>query len=145
MEKKLDKRGLLDLGYGYGINGLDVGYLGGGHAALHSSLGLGGHIGNGWQSHGLQGYGQSHGLQGYGQSHGWHGYGNQHESFLGGHVDTLKTVTLVKGVPVPVERPVAVPYPVVKHVGVPVQGKITFYFSTILFICFHFKNSVRCS
>lgn len=27
LEKKLDKRGLLDLGYGYGINGLDVGFL----------------------------------------------------------------------------------------------------------------------
>lgn len=31
LEKKLDKRGLLELGYGYGINGLDVGYIGGGH------------------------------------------------------------------------------------------------------------------
>lgn len=39
LEKKLDKRGLLDLGYGYGINGLDVGYIGGGHygGAYHSA------------------------------------------------------------------------------------------------------------
>lgn len=31
LEKKLDKRGLLNLGYGYGINGLDLGYIGSGH------------------------------------------------------------------------------------------------------------------
>jgi hypothetical protein len=39
LEKKLDKRGLLDLGYGYGINGLDVGYIGNGHygGAYHSA------------------------------------------------------------------------------------------------------------
>jgi hypothetical protein len=39
LEKKLDKRGLLNLGYGYGINGLDVGYIGGGHygGAYHSA------------------------------------------------------------------------------------------------------------
>lgn len=30
LEKKLDKRGLLNLGYGYGINGLDIGYIGSG-------------------------------------------------------------------------------------------------------------------
>lgn len=39
LEKKLDKRGLLNLGYGYGINGLDLGYIGGGHygGAYHSA------------------------------------------------------------------------------------------------------------
>lgn len=39
LEKKLDKRGLLNLGYGYGINGLDIGYIGSGHygGAYHSA------------------------------------------------------------------------------------------------------------
>lgn len=93
LDKKLDKRGLLDLGYGYGIHGLDVGYLGGGHGLHH-------------------GHGDVHlnslDLHGHG-GHGLHGYGHG-EHFLGGHVDTVKTVTLVKGVPQP--------YPVYKHVPV---------------------------
>lgn len=103
LDKKLDKRGLLDLGYGYGIHGLDVGYLGSGHG-LHHGQGL--HHGHGdlhLNSVNL------HGHHGFGDVHGLHGYGHG-EQFLGGHVDTVNTVTLVKGVPQP--------YPVVKHVPV---------------------------
>lgn len=98
LDKKLDKRGLLDLGYGYGIHGLDVGYLGGGHGLHHGHGDL--HL-NSLNLHGHHG--------GFGDVHGLHGYGHG-EHFLGGHVDTVNTVTLVKGVPQP--------YPVVKHVPV---------------------------
>jgi len=41
LEKKLDKRGLLDLGYGYGHAGLDTGYLGHGSISGHGSYGHG--------------------------------------------------------------------------------------------------------
>lgn len=114
LEKKLDKRGLLDLGYGYGINGLDVGYLGGGHLG-GAHLGHLGHLGGGHLG--------GHALQSsFGHiDNGWHGYGQPHESFLGGHVDTVKTVTLVKGVPVPYAVEKHIPYPVEKHVAVPVK------------------------
>lgn len=73
LEKKLDKRGLLDLGYGYGINGLDVGYIGGGHygGAYHSAP-------------------------------KYYGYGAE-PIFLGAKTDIHKTVTHVKGIPVPYE------------------------------------------
>lgn len=94
LDKKLDKRGLLDLGYGYGIHGLDVGYLGSGHGLHHGHGDV--HL-NSLDLHGHHGFGEVHG----------YGHG---EHFLGGHVDTVKTVTLVKGVPQP--------YPVVKHVPV---------------------------
>lgn len=75
LEKKLDKRGLLNLGYGYGINGLDLGYIGGGHygGAYHSAP------------------------QQY-------QYGSYAEPFYLGHkTDIHKTVTVTKGVPVPYE------------------------------------------
>lgn len=75
----MDKRGLLDLGYGYGINGLDVGYLGGGH--------LGGAYIDDHHSDDWRGY------------NGLHGYG--HGIYLGGHTDVTKVHTLIKGVPVP--------------------------------------------
>lgn len=98
LEKKLDKRGLLNLGYGYGINGLDLGYLGksdfapafavgSGHHDLGLSYGYGGHV----------------------------GYGGPYIS------DVTKTVTLVKNVPYPVEKPVAVPYAVDKPYPVEVS------------------------
>lgn len=97
----MDKRGLLDLGYGYGINGLDVGYLGGGH--------LGGayvddHHGHGYGYSGYGGYGYN-GLQGYG-----------HGIYLGGHTDVTKVHTLVKGIPVPYTVEKHIPYTVEKHV-----------------------------
>lgn len=121
LEKKLDKRGLLDLGYGYGINGLDVGYLGGGH--------LGGAYLDDHHGHDFH--------HGYNGLHGYGGYGNGF--YLGGHTDTTKIHTIVKGVPVPytvekhvphiVEKhvpykvavPVPQPYEVIKHVPVPVK------------------------
>lgn len=76
LEKKLDKRGLLNLGYGYGINGLDLGYIGGGHfgGAYHSAP---------YTSH--------------------YGYPHYESIHLGGKTDIHKTVTLVKGIPVPYE------------------------------------------
>lgn len=75
LEKKLDKRGLLDLGYGYGINGLDVGYIGGGHfgGAYHSA-----------------------------PKYNHYGYGGD-PIYLGGKTDIHKTITHVKGIPVPYE------------------------------------------
>jgi hypothetical protein len=78
LEKKLDKRGLLDLGYGYGINGLDVGYIGGGHygGAYHSA--------------------PKYPHYGYG------GYSSE-PFLLGGKTDIHKTITHVKGIPVPYE------------------------------------------
>lgn len=94
LEKKLDKRGLLNLGYGYGINGLDVGYLGKSEFSPYLSHGAP------LAAHGFAG----------------HGYG------YGPYVaDVTKTVTLVKGVPYPVEKPVGVPYPVERPVPYPVK------------------------
>lgn len=77
LEKKLDKRGLLELGYGYGINGLDVGYIGGGHhgGAYHHAAPV---IQNSHHSYGAPFY-------------------------LGHQTDYHKTVTHYKGVPVPYE------------------------------------------
>lgn len=72
LEKKLDKRGLLNLGYGYGINGLDIGYIG-----SH------GQLGGAYYSAPVQHYGQP--------------------IYLGQKTDIQKTVTLLKGVPVPYE------------------------------------------
>jgi hypothetical protein len=72
LEKKLDKRGLLNLGYGYGINGLDIGYIGGGG-----------------------GYGGAY------HSAPAHHYGSP--IYLGHKTDIQKTVTVLKGVPVPYE------------------------------------------
>jgi hypothetical protein len=82
LEKKLDKRGLLDLGYGYGINGLDVGYIGGGHhgGAYHQAAPV---------------------IQNSHHSYGAHSYGAPF--YLGQQTDYHKTVTHYKGVPVPYE------------------------------------------
>jgi hypothetical protein len=79
LEKKLDKRGLLDLGYGYGINGLDVGYIGGGHhgGAYHQAAPV---------------------IESAPFSHN---YGNPF--YLGHKTQVQKTVTVLKGVPVPYE------------------------------------------
>lgn len=87
LEKKLDKRGLLDLGYGYGINGLDVGYIGGGHhggayhhaAPVIESAPFAHHYGGGYS----------------------HGYNEG--IYLGHKTNVQKTVTVLKGVPVPYE------------------------------------------
>lgn len=75
LEKKLDKRGLLNLGYGYGINGLDVGYIGDGHfgGAYHAA-----------------------------PHYPHYGYGDA-SYHLGGKTDIHKTITHYKGVPVPYE------------------------------------------
>jgi hypothetical protein len=80
LEKKLDKRGLLDLGYGYGINGLDVGYIG---------------------HHGHHGGAYHHAAPVIQSSPFAHSYGNPF--YLGHKTDYHKTVTITKGVPVPYE------------------------------------------
>lgn len=80
LEKKLDKRGLLNLGYGYGINGLDLGYIGGSD-----------HYGGAYHSAPVQHYGHNYG----------HNYGQP--IYLGHKTDIQKTVTVLKGVPVPYE------------------------------------------
>lgn len=86
LEKKLDKRGLLDLGYGYGINGLDVGYIGGGH------------YGGAWNS------APKYHQYGYGEAPKYQHYGYSSDAFhLGSKTDIHKTVTHLKGVPVPYE------------------------------------------
>lgn len=95
LEKKLDKRGLLNLGYGYGINGLDVGYIGGGHhggAYQHAAP----VIESAPFAHHYGGFG--HGGIGYG--------GYEHDAapfYLGSKTDVHKTLTVLKGVPVPYE------------------------------------------
>lgn len=94
LEKKLDKRGLLNLGYGYGINGLDVGYIGGGHqygGAYHQAAPV------------IESAPFAHH---YGS--GGHHYGGHYEShaqpfYLGHKTNVQKTVTVLKGVPVPYE------------------------------------------
>ena len=90
LEKKLDKRGLLNLGYGYGINGLDIGYIGGGHhgGAYHASAPV------------IESAPFAHHYGG--------GYGNPHQAhhqnyYLGHKTDFHKTVTHYKGYPVPYE------------------------------------------
>lgn len=103
LEKKLDKRGLLNLGYGYGINGLDVGYLGkSDHFAPSFGPSYGSYGGYGGYAHAAPAYGAYGGFGPY-------------------VADVTKTVTLVKGVPVPVEKPVPYPVTVEKHVPYPVK------------------------
>lgn len=121
LEKKLDKRGLLNLGYGYGINGLDVGYLGSGHLGGvhgfnhgHSGLSLGGYHG-GWNG------GWSGGWNGLSAGYGGHSGHSGHGVLLGGHTDVVKTHTLIKGIPVPVVHEKHIAVPVEKHVPYPVQ------------------------
>lgn len=100
LEKKLDKRGLLNLGYGYGINGLDVGYIGGGHhgGAYHHAAPL--IESSPYQHQYGGGYHQQH--NGYQQQ-----YNGYHQSgpsiYLGHKTDVQKTVTVLKGYPVPYE------------------------------------------
>lgn len=93
LEKKLDKRGLLNLGYGYGINGLDLGYLG------KSDFGPAAYISPEHHHHDLGAY----------------GYGGPYVA------DVTKTITLVKNVPVPYEKHIAVPVAVEKPVPYPVK------------------------
>lgn len=83
LEKKLDKRGLLNLGYGYGINGLDIGYIGSGHhgGAYHHAAPV------------IESAPFAHHYGG--------GYGNPF--YLGQKTDVHKTHTIYKGVPVPYE------------------------------------------
>lgn len=110
LEKKLDKRGLLNLGYGYGINGLDVGYIGGGHhgGAYHQSAPViesapfAHHYGGGYQHGGYQ-----------------HGY--DQPIYLGHKTNVQKAHTVYKGVPVPYEVTKHIPYEVTKHVPYPVK------------------------
>lgn len=89
LEKKLDKRGLLNLGYGYGINGLDLGYIGGGHhgGAYHHAAPV------------IESSPYQHQYGG-----GYSGY--QHGGspiYLGHKTDFQKTHTVFKGYPVPYE------------------------------------------
>lgn len=88
LDKKLDKRGLLDLGYGYGVHGLDVGYLGGGHGLHHDVHSF----------NTLNHYGHGNSLNHY---NNFGHYGGHGEHVLDHHVDTVNTVTVVKGVPQP--------------------------------------------
>ncbi|KAF9796989.1 hypothetical protein SFRURICE_006864 [Spodoptera frugiperda] len=114
LDKKLDKRGLLNLGYGYGIQGLDIGYLGSGH-------GLGG-------------------AYNFVDDHAYNGYG----SFdLGHHSDTTRTITLVKGVPyaVPVEK--HIPYPVEKPVPYPVKVPVPQPYEVVKHVPVHVKEYVK--
>lgn len=136
LEKKLDKRGLLSLGYGYGINGLDVGYLGGGghlggvHGLNlgHSSLSLG---------HGYNGYNGYHGYNGLSSGYGSHGY------LLGGHTDVLKTVTLLKGVPVPYPVEKHIPYAVEKHIPYAVKVPVPHPVEVIKHVPYSVKEYVK--
>lgn len=87
LEKKLDKRGLLNLGYGYGINGLDIGYIGSPqhhHGVYHESAPV-------YESH----Y-SPYGHHGHHQSY-YHGNPFEHK------VNVHKTITKTVGVPVPYE------------------------------------------
>lgn len=134
LEKKLDKRGLLNLGYGYGINGLDVGYLGGGShlggvhglSLGHSGLSLGHNGWNGWN-----GYNSLSG--GYGHNGVW----------LGGHTDVLKTVTLLKGVPVPVPVEKHIPYPVEKHIPYAVKVPVPHPVEVVKHVPYSVKEYVK--
>lgn len=83
LEKKLDKRGLLNLGYGYGINGLDVGYIGGGHigGAYHPAAPI-------IESAPFAPQ---------------YGGGYRHDFYFGHKSDVQKTRTILKGYPVPYE------------------------------------------
>lgn len=129
LEKKLDKRGLLDLGYGYGINGLDVGYLGGGH--------LGGayiddHHGQDWHGY--------NGLHGYG--HGYNGL-HGHGIYLGGHTDVTKVHTLIKGVPVPYTVEKHIPHIVEKHVPYKVAVPVPQPYEVVKHVPVHVKEYVK--
>lgn len=75
LEKKLDKRGLLNLGYGYGHSDLGVGYVPS-HGGLISSHGHGGGVYGG----------------GYGNA-----LGGGQAIYLGEHADVLRQVTVLKG------------------------------------------------
>ncbi|XP_026835407.1 cuticle protein 65 isoform X2 [Drosophila erecta] len=119
LEKKLDKRGLLDLGYGYGHAGLDTGYLGQGSISGHGS------------------YGHGYGLTGH-SAPAAIAVGHSGPAIAVGHTapavavhqapapyviskqaDVHKTITITKGIPVPVHvdrpYPVYVKVPVVSH------------------------------
>lgn len=118
LEKKLDKRGLLDLGYGYGHAGLDVGHIG------HGSL----------VGHGLSSYGHSAPAIAVGHSAPGIAYGHSSPAVavqahavpapyvISKQADVHKTITITKGIPVPVH--VDRPYPVVHEKRVPVEVKV---------------------
>lgn len=89
LEKKLDKRGLLNLGYGYGINGLDIGYIGGGHHG-------------GAYQHAAPVIESSPFAHQYGSGYGGFEHGGA-PFYLGSKTDVHKTLTVLKGVPVPYE------------------------------------------
>lgn len=140
LEKKLDKRGLLDLGYGYGINGLDVGYLGGGHVggAYFDDHHHGGHDYHGYS----QGYSQGvHGYGGYGGYNGLQGYGQG--IYLGGHTDVTKVHTLIKGVPVPYTVEKHVPHIVEKHVPYKVAVPVPQPYEVVKHVPVHVKEYIK--
>lgn len=91
LEKKLDKRGLLNLGYGYGINGLGWNYGSDYGGSQHGAP---------YSSHG-------------GSSHGHYGHGH---IYLGHNIDVTKTITKHIGIPQPYEVVKHIPYEVQKHV-----------------------------
>ncbi|ALC39614.1 CG16884, partial [Drosophila busckii] len=114
LEKKLDKRGLLDLGYGYGHSGLDVGHIG------HGSL----------AGHGLTSYAHSgpsavavgHSGPAIAVGHSVHTHAVPAPYVISKQADVHKTITITKGIPVPVH--VDRPYPVVHEKRVPVEVKV---------------------
>jgi len=122
LEKKLDKRGLLDLGYGYGHAGLDTGYLGHGSISGHGSYGHG---------YGLTGHSApaaiavGHSGPAISIGHSAPAVAVHHAPapyVISKQADVHKTITITKGIPVPVH--VDRPYPVVHEKRVPVEVKV---------------------
>ncbi|XP_034666243.1 zinc finger protein 512B [Drosophila subobscura] len=130
LEKKLDKRGLLDLGYGYGHAGLDVGYLGHGSIAGHGyghGYGLTGHSAPAAIAVGHSGpaYSVGHSGPAYSVGHSGPAVAVHHAPapyVISRQADVHKTITITKGIPVPVH--VDRPYPVVHEKRVPVEVKV---------------------
>ncbi|XP_068150859.1 mantle protein [Drosophila tropicalis] len=119
LEKKLDKRGLLDLGYGYGHAGLDVGYLGHGSVAGHG-YGLTGH-----SAPAAIAVGHSAPAIAIGHTApavAVHAHAAPAPYIISKQADVHKTITITKGIPVPVH--VDRPYPVVHEKRVPVEVKV---------------------
>ncbi|XP_030569793.1 MAGE-like protein 2 [Drosophila novamexicana] len=131
LEKKLDKRGLLDLGYGYGHAGLDVGHIGHGSLGHGASYGLSsyGHSAPAAIAVGHSGGGISYGHGGGGISYGHSGPAVAVQTHavpapyvISKQAELHKTIIVTKGVPVPVH--VDRPYPVVHEKRVPVEVKV---------------------
>ncbi|EDW11901.1 MAGE-like protein 2 [Drosophila mojavensis] len=122
LEKKLDKRGLLDLGYGYGHAGLDVGHIGQGSLVSGSSYGISsiGHSGPAAIAVGPSAGGISYGHSA--PAVAVHSHAVPAPYVISKQAEVQKTIVVTKGVPVPVH--VDRPYPVVHEKRVPVEVKV---------------------